>query len=200
LYHCKAPIRTGKSNGQSKGKARTATSKPYLTRFSAISYFDLPTRAPAFLDQSSYYIADGVNSGRFYAVGDKSTKWSYVLTGDFAPCLAKAAVYPEEDINNQTIDIGWSDGPKSQEVLAKLVSEVTKTLLSTWVVPWLVFQLLVYPIKLFSELGYDMMRMFLFFKKGSLISDIAKQEHFFGPAPASKEDITKWTESNKLKL
>jgi hypothetical protein len=123
-----------------------------------------------------------------------------VLTGDFAPCLAKAAVYPEEDINNQTIDIGWSDGPKSQEVLAKLVSEVTKTLLSTWVVPWLVFQLLVYPIKLFSELGYDMMRMFLFFKKGSLISDIAKQEHFFGPAPASKEDITKWTESNKLKL
>ena len=98
------------------------------------------------------------------------------------------AVYPEENINKQTIDIGWSDGPKGQEELAKLVSEVTKTPLSTW----LVFQLLVYPIKLFSELGYDMMRMFLFFKKGCFVSDIAKQEHFFGPAPATKEAITKW--------
>jgi hypothetical protein len=45
-----------------------ATSKPYLTRFSAISYFDLPTRAPAFLDQGSDYIANGVKSGRFHAV------------------------------------------------------------------------------------------------------------------------------------
>ena len=71
-------------------------------------------RAPAFLDQSADYIADGVRAGRFYAVGDKTTKWSYVLTDDLAASLAKAATYPGEEIVSQTIDIGWRDGRKAK--------------------------------------------------------------------------------------
>ena len=156
-------------------------------------------RAPAFLDQSSDYIANGVKSGRFYAVGDMTTKWSYVMTDDLAPCLVKAAIYSGEDINNNTIDIGWSDGPKSQKELAEIVSAVTNTKLSMWVVPWIVFHLFKYPTKLFSELGYDLIQMFLFFKKGSFVSDITKQERFLGSAPTSKGAITRWAESNKLK-
>ncbi len=156
-------------------------------------------RAPAFLDQSSDYIAEGVKSGRFYAVGDKTTKWSYVITDDLALCLAKAAIYSKEDINYNTIDIGWGDGPKSQKEIAEIISVVTNTKLSTWVVPWFIFHLLVYPTKLFSDLGFDMMQMFLFFKKGNFVSDITKQERFFGAAPSSKEAITRWAESNKLK-
>ena len=51
-------------------------------------------RAPAFLDQSQDYMAEGVKVGRFYAVGDRMTKWSYVLTDDLASCVARAALYP----------------------------------------------------------------------------------------------------------
>ena len=156
-------------------------------------------RAPAFLDQSSDYFADGVKTGRLYAVGDKTTKWSYVITDDLALYLAKAAVYPSDDINNNTIDVGWSDGAKSQKEMSEIISTVTNTTLSIWTIPWFVFQVLVRPIKLFSELGYDLMRMFLFFKKGSFVSNITKQEHFFGPAPTSTEAITKWAESKNLK-
>jgi uncharacterized protein YbjT (DUF2867 family) len=99
-------------------------------------------RAPAFLDQSSDYIADGVKAGRFYAVGDKTTKWSYVLTDDLASYLAKAATYPGNEINNQTIDIGWRDGPKSQQEIADTMSDIMKRRLAVWVVPWLIFRLL----------------------------------------------------------
>lgn len=168
-----------------------------LLKASGVPY--VLVRAPAFLDQSSDYVADGVKSGRFYAVGDKTTKWSYVITDDLAPCLAKAAIYPRDDINNNTIDIGWSDGPKSQKEMAEIISNVTNTKLTLWVVPWFIFHLLVYPSKLFSELGYDMMKMFLFFKKGSFVSDVTKQERFFGTAPSSKEAITRWADSNKLR-
>jgi len=155
-------------------------------------------RAPAFLDQSSDYIADGVKAGRFYAVGDKATKWSYVLTDDLAAYIAKAAAYPGNDISNQTIDIGWRDGPKSQNEIAGIISEVTRKRLSVWVVPWLVFRLLARPVRLFSELGYDLMQMFLFFKKGVFVSNISKQEHFFGLAPTSRDAITRWAKNSGL--
>lgn len=168
-----------------------------LLKASGVPY--VVVRAPAFLDQSSDHIAEGVKSGRFFALGDKTTKWSYVITDDLAPCLAKAAIYPGEDINNNTIDIGWSDGPKSQKEVAEIISAVTNTKLSLWVVPWFIFHLLVSPIKLFSELGYDMMKMFLFFKKGSYVADITMQERFFGTAPSSKEAITRWAASSKLR-
>jgi uncharacterized protein YbjT (DUF2867 family) len=156
-------------------------------------------RAPAFLDQSADYVADGVKAGRFYAVGDKTTKWSYVLTDDLAAILAKAATYPGEEIANQTIDIGWRDGAKSQKEIADLITQVTGKPLSLWVVPWLVFRVMVRPVKLFSELGYDLMRMFLFFKTGCFVSEIAKQERFFGPAPTARDAITRWAKFNKIR-
>lgn len=155
-------------------------------------------RAPSFLDQSSDYIAKGVKNGRFPAVGDKATRWSYVLTDDLASYLAKAATYPNAEINNETIDVGWRDGPKSQQEIADIVSEITKRRLKVRVVPWLVFRLLARPAKLISELGYDLIQMFLFFKKGVYVSNISKQEHFFGPAPTSRDAITRWAKHQHL--
>jgi len=155
-------------------------------------------RAPAFLDQSADYVADGVKVGRFYALGDKTTQWSYVLTDDLAFAIAKAATYPSEDITNQTIDIGWRDGAKNQHEIAELIAQITGKPLSLWVVPWIVFSVMVRLVKPFSELGYDLIRMFLFFRTGRFVSDTTKQAHFFGPAPTAREAITKWAKINKL--
>ena len=165
-----------------------------LIKTTGLSYVFV--RAPAFLDQSSDYVADGVKAGRFYAVGDKDTRWSYVLTDDLAHCLARAATYPTDEINNQTIDIGWSDGAKSQREMAELITKVTGKSLSTWVVPWLVFQIVVGPVKLFSALGYDLIKMFLFFKTGLFAANTGLQEKFFGQAPSAKDAITRWARSN----
>jgi len=156
-------------------------------------------RAPAFLDQSPDYVADGAKAGRFFAVGDKTTRWSYVLTDDLASSLAKAATYQGEEIANQTIDISWRDGAKSQTDLAGLIGEATGKSLSLWVVPWFLLGLLVRPIKLFSELGYDLIMMFLFFRTGRFVADTTQQERFFGPAPTAREAIATWAETNKLK-
>jgi uncharacterized protein YbjT (DUF2867 family) len=155
-------------------------------------------RAPAFLDQSADYVADGVRSGRFYCVGDKTTPWSYVLTDDLAIVIAKAAIYPDEEIVNQTIDIGWRDGPQSQNEIADLVTQITGKPLSLWLVPWPVFSVMVRLIKPFSELGYDLIQMFLFFRTGKFIADTTKQARFFGAPPTARESIKKWADSNKL--
>jgi len=157
-------------------------------------------RAPAFLDQSSDYIADGAKAGRFYIVGDKTTKWSYVLTDDLAEALAKAVTYAGPEITNQTIDVGWRDGAKSQTEIAELVSQVTGKSLSLWVAPWFVFRMAVPLVKLFSELGYDLIQMFLFFRTGQFVSNTTKQEQFFGPAPTARDAITRWAKLNKLAL
>ena len=155
-------------------------------------------RAPAFLDQSDDYIAKAVKGGKFYAVGDTSTRWSYVLTDDLAVTLAEAAALAGSGIDNQMIDVGWRDGPMSQGEIAAIVTELTGRQLKTWVVPWLVFRLMVRPVRLFSELGYDLMRMFLFFRKGRFVSDIAQQERFFGPAPSARDAIARWAKANAL--
>ena len=155
-------------------------------------------RAPAFLDQSADYVADGVKVGRFYAVGDKSTKWSYVLTDDLAVAMAKAATFPGEEIAHQTIDIGWRDGAKSQKEMADLIAQVTGKPLSLWVVPWMVLGVMVRLIKPFSALVYDLIQMFLFFRKGQFVADTTQQAHFFGPAPSAQEAIKKWSDFNQL--
>jgi len=149
-------------------------------------------RAPAFLDQSADYVADGVKAGRFYAVGDKTTQWSYVLTDDLAVAIAKAATHPGDEIDDQTIDIGWSDGPKSQTEMAELITQITGKPLSLWVVPWMVLRVMVRLIKPFSELGYDLIQMFLFFRTGHFVSDTTKQEQFFGPAPTARQAVSRW--------
>ena len=167
-----------------------------LTKASGLPYVFV--RAPAFLDQSADYVADGVKAGRFYVVGDKTTKWSYVLTDDLADAVAKAATYAGEEITNQTIDIGWQDGAKSQSEVAELIAQVTRKRLTLWVVPWVVFSVMARLVKPFSELGFDLIQMFLFFRTGRFVSDATKQEQFFGPAPTAHEAITKWADRNKL--
>ena len=168
-----------------------------LIRSSGLPYVFV--RAPAFLDQSADYVADGVKAGRLFAMGDKTTRWSYVLTDDLAANLAQAATYPGEDIANQTIDIIWRDGPKSQNELADLITQATGRPLSVWVAPWFVFRLMARPIKLFSELGYDLLQMFLFFRTGRFVADATRQERFFGPAPTAHDAIARWAQNNKLK-
>jgi uncharacterized protein YbjT (DUF2867 family) len=168
-----------------------------LIKASGLSYVFV--RAPAFLDQSADYVADGVRAGRFYCVGDKTTPWSYVLTDDLAAAIARAATYPGEEIERQTIDIGWRDGAKSQDEIAELITQITGRPLSRWVVPWVVFSVMVRLIKPFSELGYDLIQMFLFFRTGKFVSDLTKQQQFFGPAPTAREAIAGWATRNGLK-
>ena len=79
-----------------------------------------------------------------------------------------------------------------------MVIQLTGKPLSLWVVPWPVFSVLVRLIKPFSELGYDLIQMFLFFRTGKFASNTIKQERFFGPPPTAREAIKKWADLNKL--
>jgi uncharacterized protein YbjT (DUF2867 family) len=163
---------------------------------SGIPYISL--RAPAFLDQENDYIADAVKKGKFYGVGDASTQWSYVYTEDIASYVAKATIHPKEDILNTIIDLGWKDGPRSQEELKELISSITNKKLSLTIVPWFLLELMVYPVRIFSELGYDFLKMFLFFRKGKFISNIKNQEKFFGDAPSSEDAVRRWAKNAQL--
>lgn len=155
-------------------------------------------RAPSFLDQSTDYIAKAVKGGKFQGMGDKTTRWSYVLTDDLAVYLAKAATYRGSEIVNQTIDVGWSDGPKNQQELADIISSVINRRLKIQIIPWWILRVAARPVKLFSELGYDLIQMFLFFKTGLYVSKIARQEQFFGPAPTARDAITRWARNQQL--
>ena len=155
-------------------------------------------RAPSFLDQTSDYIAKAVKGGKFQGMGDKTTRWSYVLTDDLAVYLAKAATYRGSEIVNQTIDVGWSDGPRNQQELADIISNVIDKRLKIRIIPWWVLRAASRPVKLFSELGFDLIQMFLFFKTGLYVSNTAKQERFFGKAPTARDAITRWARDQQL--
>jgi uncharacterized protein YbjT (DUF2867 family) len=155
-------------------------------------------RAPAFLDQADDYLAKGLKKGKFYGVGDRDTRWSYVLTDDLADCLAKAATHPDPAILNQTIDIGWRDGPENQKDLARLAAQITGKPVSLWVVPWWVLRLAVRPVRMFSDLGYDLLQMFMFFQQGRFNADTVLQERFFGAAPTARDALSRWCKQNRL--
>jgi uncharacterized protein YbjT (DUF2867 family) len=167
-----------------------------LIRTSGLPYVFI--RAPAFLDQADDYLAKGLAKRRFYGVGDRDTRWSYVLTDDLAQAMAQAATHPDPAILNQTIDISWRDGPQNQRDLSRLAAEVTGKPLSLFVVPWWVLRLAVKPICLFSELGYDLLKMMLFFKKGTFVANTALQERFFGPAPTARDALMRWIAKSRL--
>lgn len=167
-----------------------------LIRASGLPYVFV--RAPAFLDQADDYLAKGLQKGRFYGVGDRDTRWSYVLTDDLAHSLARAATHPDPAIVNQTIDIGWQDGPQSQQDLARIVAEITGRPTTLWVVAWWVLRLAVRPVRMFSDLGYDLLQMFLFFRTGSFVADMTLQERFFGPAPSARDAVARWAVRNGL--
>ncbi|QKK26947.1 SDR family oxidoreductase [Rhizobium hidalgonense] len=167
-----------------------------LIKTSGVPY--VIVRAPSFLDQSTDYIAKAVKGGKFQGMGDKTTRWSYVLTDDLAAYLAKAATYRGSEIVNQTIDVGWSDGPKNQQELAEIISSVINRRLKIQIIPWWILRVAARPVKLFSELGYDLIQMFLFFKTGLYVSNTARQERFFGPAPTARDAITRWARGQQL--
>jgi uncharacterized protein YbjT (DUF2867 family) len=161
-----------------------------LIRAAVIPYIFV--RAPAFLDQADDYLANGLKKGRFYGVGDRDIRWSYVLTDDLARCLAQAATHPDQGILNQTIDVSWSDGPHSQRDLSRIVAEVTAKPASLWIIPWWVLRLAVRPVRMFSDLGYDLLQMFLFFRTGKFVADTSLQRRFFGPPPTARDAIARW--------
>jgi uncharacterized protein YbjT (DUF2867 family) len=161
-----------------------------LIRASGIPYVFL--RAPAFLDQADDYLAKGLKKGRFYGVGDRDLRWSYVLTDDLAKCLAQAATHRDPEILGKTIDISWSDGPLSQRELAGIVAKATTKAASLWIVPWWILQLAVRPVRLFSDLGYDLLQMFLFFRSGQFVADTTLQSRFFGQPPSARDAVARW--------
>lgn len=149
-------------------------------------------RAPAFLDQADDYLANGLKKGRFYGIGDRDIRWSYVLTDDLAVCLAQAATHPDKEILHNTIDVSWSDGPRSQRDLSRIVAEVTGKPASLWIIPWWVLRLAVRPVRMFSDLGYDLLQMFLFFRTGKFAADTSLQHRFFGTPPSARDAIARW--------
>ena len=149
-------------------------------------------RAPAFLDQADDYLASGLKKGRFYGIGDRDIRWSYVLTDDLAGCMAQAATHTDPEILNQTIDISWSDGPQSQRDLSRIVAEVTAKPASLWIIPWWVLRLAVRPVRMVSDLGYDLLKMFLFFQTGKFVADTSLQRRFFGQPPSARDAIARW--------
>lgn len=155
-------------------------------------------RAPAFLDQADDYLANGLKKGRFYGIGDRDIRWSYVLTDDLAVCLAQAATHPDIEILNNTIDVSWSDGPRSQRDLSRIVAEVTGKPASLWIIPWWVLRLAVHPVRLFSDLGYDLLQMFLFFRTGKFLADTSLQRRFFHPPPSARDAIARWAKRKGL--
>ena len=82
--------------------------------------------------------------------------------------------------------------------MADLITQITGNPLSLWVVPWMVLGVMVRLIKPFSDLGYDLIQMFLFFRTGRFVSDTTKQERFFGPAPTAQDAITRWASGSGL--
>jgi hypothetical protein len=66
------------------------------------------------------------------------------------------------------------------------------------IVPWLVFRALVRPVRTSSELGYGLMRMFLFFRTGRFVAGNGRQERFFGRAPTALDAIARWAHRNTL--
>lgn len=149
-------------------------------------------RAPAFLDQADDYLANGLKKGRFYGIGDRDIRWSYVLSDDLAVCLAQAATHPDMGILNTTIDVSWKDGPHSQRDLSRIFVEVTGKPASLWIIPWWVLRLAVRPVRVFSDLGYDLLQMFLFFRTGKFVADTSLQRRFFGPPPSARDAIARW--------
>lgn len=161
-----------------------------LIRASGLPYVFV--RAPAFLDQADDFLAKGLKKGRFYGVGDRDTRWSYVLTDDLAEILARAAIHHDPAIVNQTIDIGWQDGPHCQQDLARIAAETTGRPVKLWIVPWWILRLAVRPVRLFSELGYDLLQMFLFFRTGNFVADATLQRRFFGAPPTARDALARW--------
>lgn len=155
-------------------------------------------RAPAFLDQADDYLANGLKKGRFYGIGDRNVRWSYVLTDDLAVCLAQAATHPDIEILNNAIDVSWSDGPRSQRDLSSIVAEVTGKPASLWIIPWWILRFAVRPVRLFSDLGYDLLQMFLFFRTGKFVADTSLQRRFFGTPPSARDAIARWAKRARL--
>lgn len=155
-------------------------------------------RAPAFLDQSKDFFAEGTRSGRIMAMGDRTTRWSYTLTDDLAADLARAATHEGDEIVNRTIDVGWSDGPKNQSEIAEIIGEVTNRDLKVRTVPWAVFRLVKGPLKLFTETASDIVRMFLFFRRGTYVSDTSARDAIFGPSPTARDAVSRWARAKGL--
>ncbi|RHY25298.1 hypothetical protein DYB37_007599 [Aphanomyces astaci] len=167
-----------------------------LVKATSIPYVFI--RASAFLDQSPDWVADNVPKGRYLSIGDTTTPWSYTLSDDLADNLATAAATSDDAIANQTIDIGWQDGPKTNAQIQALVEQATNTKLTNVTVPWWILSTFKYPTKLLHALAYDIITMLLFFRTGKFVADTTNQARFLGPVPTSEEAVRRWAKKNHL--
>jgi uncharacterized protein YbjT (DUF2867 family) len=145
-------------------------------------------RPGAFLDQSPDWIADGAKKGRFVAMGDRDTAWTYVLTADLAEALV-AALYAD-GVDGRTIDLGW-DRPVSNGELARLISARIGKPLKVWTVPWWAIGAMTRAAGVFNETARDLGAMVRWFRTGAYVAD-PHQAAVLGPVPTAEDAIARW--------
>lgn len=156
-------------------------------------------RAPSFLDQEDDYIANDVPKGKMTMLGDSSkSKWSWVYSWDLALACAKACVHPTDDINNQAIDAGWEDGPKTQGEIAKCLGTILGKEIKPFIMPWWLLNVIFGIGGCFSSSMADNKAMFAFMRSGVFVSDLTAYHKFFGPSPTMEDALRRWAKEKKL--
>jgi uncharacterized protein YbjT (DUF2867 family) len=155
-------------------------------------------RAGGFLDQSKDFLATSVAKNKFMGIGDLSTsRWTYNYTPDLAESLVAAAL-TENAVEGHIIDVGWSDGPVSNQQLAKTVADQTGRKLKTSLVSWAMITAASATIGRVNRNLGDLFQMFLFFRSGHYIADNRAHEELLGPLPSRDDAVKRWASANSL--
>lgn len=155
-------------------------------------------RPGAFLDQASDFMAANARKNKYMGIGDSdATRWSWVFTADLARALAQA-VYADEAVIGRSIDVGWATGPVTNCELADAISRVTGRTLRRTTVPWWALQVLAATVGPFNARLREFASMFLYFRSGRYVADIALQEAYLGPAPTLDDAVRRWAQSAGL--
>lgn len=155
-------------------------------------------RPGAFLDQSFDFVARNARKNSYVGVGDRDvTRWTYTYTPDLAEALVQAA-FADERIVGQSIDLGWSTGPVTNEELADAIAAVTHRKLKRTIVPWWLFGLGTRVVGAFSESARDLGKMFSYLRKGRYVANCARQEVLLGPAPTMDSVLRRWAQERGL--
>jgi uncharacterized protein YbjT (DUF2867 family) len=157
-------------------------------------------RPGAFLDQSNDFTEANTRKNAYMGMGDSDrTRWSWVFTPDLAQGLVNA-VFADPGAVGKTIDVGWSTGPVTNKELADAIAKVTGRMLKRTIVPWWVLRAATVLAGPFSKNADDLARMFLYFRKGRYVADLASYYAFLGPAPTMEDAVRRWAEGAKLVL
>jgi uncharacterized protein YbjT (DUF2867 family) len=155
-------------------------------------------RPGAFLDQAKDFAATNARKNAYMGMGDSATtRWTWIYTQDLAEALVQAA-FADSAIVGRSIDIGWSSGPVSNKELADAISAVTGRTLKRSIVPWWLLSAVTQIGGTFSHTVRDIGSMFLYFRAGRYVANVALQEQFLGPAPTMESAVRRWAEAQRL--